>query len=228
MLVDKDQNPKWNPSTLEEVTDRTIEQCFSSLGEKDLTLWGPTFKHTPPSLRRAAAAHIPLWYMWEREAVKDIHRSHTWYFDWKAAVTFNRKHPGSLPENKNGNRRRRAWKMFSVNALDTSFYTSGCGAKPLQLRGVCINMRTREENMISPLSALLHFLWVFADVTWISVCSIFFFFGLLCVAFCSKLISSPSSSDFQFFSFVIPVVLHRLKKGVLGQFQATLPRKWRM
>uniref|UniRef100_A0A669BML4 3-hydroxyisobutyryl-CoA hydrolase n=1 Tax=Oreochromis niloticus TaxID=8128 RepID=A0A669BML4_ORENI len=38
VLVDKDQNPKWNPSTLEEVSDQMVEQCFSSLGEKDLTL----------------------------------------------------------------------------------------------------------------------------------------------------------------------------------------------
>ncbi|XP_076603043.1 3-hydroxyisobutyryl-CoA hydrolase, mitochondrial [Chaetodon auriga] len=37
VLVDKDQNPKWNPSTLEEVSDQAVEQCFSSLGEKDLT-----------------------------------------------------------------------------------------------------------------------------------------------------------------------------------------------
>ena len=38
VLVDKDQNPKWNPSTLEEVSDQSIDECFSSLGEKDLTL----------------------------------------------------------------------------------------------------------------------------------------------------------------------------------------------
>ncbi|XP_030614639.1 3-hydroxyisobutyryl-CoA hydrolase, mitochondrial [Archocentrus centrarchus] len=38
VLIDKDQNPKWNPSTLEEVSDQMLEQCFSSLGEKDLTL----------------------------------------------------------------------------------------------------------------------------------------------------------------------------------------------
>ncbi|XP_041663825.1 3-hydroxyisobutyryl-CoA hydrolase, mitochondrial isoform X1 [Cheilinus undulatus] len=37
VLVDKDQNPKWNPSTLEEVTDEFLEQCFSSLGDKELT-----------------------------------------------------------------------------------------------------------------------------------------------------------------------------------------------
>ncbi|XP_035532292.1 3-hydroxyisobutyryl-CoA hydrolase, mitochondrial isoform X2 [Morone saxatilis] len=37
VLVDKDQSPKWNPSTLEEVSEQTMEQCFSSLGEKDLT-----------------------------------------------------------------------------------------------------------------------------------------------------------------------------------------------
>lgn len=38
VLVDKDQSPKWRPSRLEEVTDEMVEQCFSSLGEKDLTL----------------------------------------------------------------------------------------------------------------------------------------------------------------------------------------------
>ncbi|KAI9535066.1 hypothetical protein NQZ68_007154 [Dissostichus eleginoides] len=37
VLIDKDQNPKWNPSTLEEVSEESVEQCFSSLGEKDLT-----------------------------------------------------------------------------------------------------------------------------------------------------------------------------------------------
>uniref|UniRef100_A0A3B5B4X5 3-hydroxyisobutyryl-CoA hydrolase n=1 Tax=Stegastes partitus TaxID=144197 RepID=A0A3B5B4X5_9TELE len=37
VLVDKDQSPKWNPSTLEEVSDHSVDQCFSSLGEKDLT-----------------------------------------------------------------------------------------------------------------------------------------------------------------------------------------------
>uniref|UniRef100_A0A8C3G2L2 3-hydroxyisobutyryl-CoA hydrolase n=1 Tax=Cyclopterus lumpus TaxID=8103 RepID=A0A8C3G2L2_CYCLU len=37
LLVDKDHSPKWNPSTLEEVTQQTVDQCFSSLGEKDLT-----------------------------------------------------------------------------------------------------------------------------------------------------------------------------------------------
>ncbi|XP_028289470.1 3-hydroxyisobutyryl-CoA hydrolase, mitochondrial [Parambassis ranga] len=37
VLVDRDQNPKWNPSTLEEVSDQIVDQCFSSLGQKDLT-----------------------------------------------------------------------------------------------------------------------------------------------------------------------------------------------
>uniref|UniRef100_A0A3P9K6X1 3-hydroxyisobutyryl-CoA hydrolase n=1 Tax=Oryzias latipes TaxID=8090 RepID=A0A3P9K6X1_ORYLA len=38
VLVDKDQSPKWNPSTLEEVSEHSVDECFSSLGEKDLTL----------------------------------------------------------------------------------------------------------------------------------------------------------------------------------------------
>ncbi|XP_073329813.1 3-hydroxyisobutyryl-CoA hydrolase, mitochondrial [Pagrus major] len=38
VLVDKDQSPKWSPSTLEGVSDQMVEQCFSSLGAKDLTL----------------------------------------------------------------------------------------------------------------------------------------------------------------------------------------------
>ncbi|XP_056294064.1 3-hydroxyisobutyryl-CoA hydrolase, mitochondrial isoform X1 [Pseudoliparis swirei] len=37
VLVDKDQSPKWSPPTLEEVTQQSVDQCFSSLGEKDLT-----------------------------------------------------------------------------------------------------------------------------------------------------------------------------------------------
>ncbi|XP_062259169.1 3-hydroxyisobutyryl-CoA hydrolase, mitochondrial isoform X1 [Platichthys flesus] len=37
VLVDKDQSPKWSPSTLEEVSEQSVEQCFSSLGDKDLT-----------------------------------------------------------------------------------------------------------------------------------------------------------------------------------------------
>ncbi|XP_071328625.1 3-hydroxyisobutyryl-CoA hydrolase, mitochondrial [Trachinotus anak] len=38
VLVDRDQNPTWNPSALEDVSDQSVDQCFSSLGEKDLTL----------------------------------------------------------------------------------------------------------------------------------------------------------------------------------------------
>ncbi|XP_058469389.1 3-hydroxyisobutyryl-CoA hydrolase, mitochondrial [Solea solea] len=37
VLVDRDQNPKWKPSKLEEVSEQSLEQCFASLGEKDLT-----------------------------------------------------------------------------------------------------------------------------------------------------------------------------------------------
>ncbi|XP_051937900.1 3-hydroxyisobutyryl-CoA hydrolase, mitochondrial [Hippocampus zosterae] len=38
VLVDKDQNPKWEPPALEEVPDVDVERCFSSLGDTDLTL----------------------------------------------------------------------------------------------------------------------------------------------------------------------------------------------
>uniref|UniRef100_A0AAY5KP97 3-hydroxyisobutyryl-CoA hydrolase n=1 Tax=Esox lucius TaxID=8010 RepID=A0AAY5KP97_ESOLU len=38
VLVDKDQSPKWNPSTLEEVSDKSVEDCFLSLEEHDLKL----------------------------------------------------------------------------------------------------------------------------------------------------------------------------------------------
>ncbi|XP_061548487.1 3-hydroxyisobutyryl-CoA hydrolase, mitochondrial [Phycodurus eques] len=38
VLVDKDQSPKWKPPTLEEVTDPSVDQCFSSLGDLDLSL----------------------------------------------------------------------------------------------------------------------------------------------------------------------------------------------
>uniref|UniRef100_A0A1A8GGK3 3-hydroxyisobutyryl-CoA hydrolase n=1 Tax=Nothobranchius korthausae TaxID=1143690 RepID=A0A1A8GGK3_9TELE len=36
VLVDRDQNPKWNPSTLDQVSDQMIDEYFSSLAEKDL------------------------------------------------------------------------------------------------------------------------------------------------------------------------------------------------
>ncbi|XP_051998588.1 3-hydroxyisobutyryl-CoA hydrolase, mitochondrial [Xyrauchen texanus] len=38
VLIDKDQSPKWKPSTLSEVSEKTVEECFSSLGERDLKL----------------------------------------------------------------------------------------------------------------------------------------------------------------------------------------------
>uniref|UniRef100_A0A9J8C870 3-hydroxyisobutyryl-CoA hydrolase n=1 Tax=Cyprinus carpio carpio TaxID=630221 RepID=A0A9J8C870_CYPCA len=38
VLIDKDQSPKWKPSTLSGVSEQAIEECFSSLGERDLKL----------------------------------------------------------------------------------------------------------------------------------------------------------------------------------------------
>ncbi|KAL0964018.1 hypothetical protein UPYG_G00316570 [Umbra pygmaea] len=38
VLVDKDQSPKWNPSTLEEVSDQRVDNLFSSLGDQDLKI----------------------------------------------------------------------------------------------------------------------------------------------------------------------------------------------
>jgi len=35
-VVDKDRDPRWNPSTLEEVDDETVEAFFAPLGERDL------------------------------------------------------------------------------------------------------------------------------------------------------------------------------------------------
>lgn len=31
ILIDKDRNPKWNPATLEEVSDEIVEKYFSPL-----------------------------------------------------------------------------------------------------------------------------------------------------------------------------------------------------
>ncbi|XP_056145679.1 3-hydroxyisobutyryl-CoA hydrolase, mitochondrial [Lampris incognitus] len=36
VLIDKDQSPKWNPSSIEEVSEQSVNDCFSSMGEKDL------------------------------------------------------------------------------------------------------------------------------------------------------------------------------------------------
>ncbi|XP_044160997.1 3-hydroxyisobutyryl-CoA hydrolase, mitochondrial isoform X1 [Bufo gargarizans] len=38
VLIDKDQNPKWKPERLEEVTDEYVDSCFASLGSSDLIL----------------------------------------------------------------------------------------------------------------------------------------------------------------------------------------------
>ncbi|KAG9349425.1 hypothetical protein JZ751_027868 [Albula glossodonta] len=36
VLIDKDQSPKWSPSTLEGVTESFLDDCFKPLGERDL------------------------------------------------------------------------------------------------------------------------------------------------------------------------------------------------
>ncbi|PWA26264.1 hypothetical protein CCH79_00013778 [Gambusia affinis] len=36
VLIDKDQNPRWSPPSLDQVSDRLVDECFASLGEKDL------------------------------------------------------------------------------------------------------------------------------------------------------------------------------------------------
>lgn len=38
VLIDKDQSPKWKPSTLAGVSEQFVDKCFSSLGERDLKL----------------------------------------------------------------------------------------------------------------------------------------------------------------------------------------------
>ncbi|XP_069841427.1 3-hydroxyisobutyryl-CoA hydrolase, mitochondrial [Dendropsophus ebraccatus] len=38
VVIDKDQNPKWKPGRLEEVTDEYVDRCFASLGSNDLKL----------------------------------------------------------------------------------------------------------------------------------------------------------------------------------------------
>lgn len=38
VLVDKDNNPQWNPATLQEVSDEMVEGYFSKLGEHELYL----------------------------------------------------------------------------------------------------------------------------------------------------------------------------------------------
>ncbi|XP_031434056.1 3-hydroxyisobutyryl-CoA hydrolase, mitochondrial [Clupea harengus] len=38
VLIDKDQSPKWQPGTLEEVSEQSVEDSFKSLGERDLKL----------------------------------------------------------------------------------------------------------------------------------------------------------------------------------------------
>ena len=36
VLIDKDNQPKWKPSTLEDVTSEKVDSYFASLGENEL------------------------------------------------------------------------------------------------------------------------------------------------------------------------------------------------
>lgn len=38
VLVDKDGSPKWDPATVDEVSDEVIDEYFHDLGEFDLNL----------------------------------------------------------------------------------------------------------------------------------------------------------------------------------------------
>uniref|UniRef100_A0A8C9TMX4 3-hydroxyisobutyryl-CoA hydrolase n=1 Tax=Scleropages formosus TaxID=113540 RepID=A0A8C9TMX4_SCLFO len=38
VLIDKDQNPRWQPSSLKDVTEQFVDSCFAPLGEHDLKL----------------------------------------------------------------------------------------------------------------------------------------------------------------------------------------------
>lgn len=38
LLVDKDKNPKWNPSSLKEITDEMVEKCFDKCHDNELEL----------------------------------------------------------------------------------------------------------------------------------------------------------------------------------------------
>ena len=40
VLVDRDNTPKWDPPTLQQVTDEDVEKYFKSLGDNDLQLSG--------------------------------------------------------------------------------------------------------------------------------------------------------------------------------------------
>ena len=38
VLIDKDNSPKWNPSTLNGVTQEKVEHYFETLGDRELVL----------------------------------------------------------------------------------------------------------------------------------------------------------------------------------------------
>lgn len=40
VLVDRDNDPKWKPPALEQVTDEDVEKHFKPLGDNDLKLSG--------------------------------------------------------------------------------------------------------------------------------------------------------------------------------------------
>lgn len=35
LLIDKDRSPKWDPATLDEVSDEMVNQCFQRLPESE-------------------------------------------------------------------------------------------------------------------------------------------------------------------------------------------------
>ena len=45
VVIDKDQDPKWRPATLTEVSDAMVDTYFGHLGGDELGLWPATAPH---------------------------------------------------------------------------------------------------------------------------------------------------------------------------------------